>query len=1005
MKRHHLRLLFLLALAFPHFGLAQISASQANTDTATANQHFYRGISLTKAAEYDSANFYFAKARTIYETRATQFADSLSWAAYVLCSNFIGDNLRMKGEYKNALIPLHQALAIGKQELGEGHAYVADTYNHFGNVSALQADFDTAIEYFNKSLAIHRQLHGEDHPAVARAYNNLGNAVGDKGDLDKASEYYAKALRLRHKLFGENHRQVATTYSNIATVDHVKGDYDKALEGFNQAKAIWSQTLGENHPQVALCFLNIGIIHYERGEYPQALASHTKALELFKKGHGENSFDAGDSYGNLGKVHAAMGNYGEAVALFDKSLAILQQQVGENHPQVALCYNNLGDVYYRQGKYDQAIAFHQKDLSIQQKIHGAQHWDLAQAYQDMGRCHFARNDLDRALKDYQQSLLALVPGFVGTDVYLNPAIGRSIYDAKLLTSLLLKAEAFARLYTTRSHDMKDLDMSLSTYSLASDLIDKTRSSYRGEGSKLFLGKEAARIYGKAVQASLLAYAASHNAEYRYRAFTFAEKSKASVLLGALQESRARQFAGMPALLLEREKDLRVGLAFYDTEIEKEKLKIKGRDEARLQEFEKRYWGHKREYDKLVARMETSYPRYFDLKYRTQVAAVADLQKALDEQTAVLEYFVSDSMIFAFAVTKTGFDVVSINRDSALNAAVSELAGSFKSVSGKAAYVLIAAQFHGLLIKPFASQISNCPRWVIIPDGDLYQIPFEALLTASVGSASHVEHGALPYLIKQREISYHFSATLYLKNRREAGQKTNASSFAGFAPVFSATLGNGHLPDHTFRDFSGTPPDSLEHLITRDGKNLLELPYSETELQNIFDALSHRGRVFLHEEASEDNFKRSVKGYRYVHVATHGVIVNDNPKLSNLAFSQPKERNAAEDGILYAGEIYNLDLKADLLVLSACQTGAGKVVKGEGLMALTRGFLYSGARNIVASLWKVYDEHTSRLMVEFYREVAAGKSYSPALREAKLKMIANPETAAPQSWAGFVLLGR
>jgi CHAT domain-containing protein len=367
--------------------------------------------------------------------------------------------------------------------------------------------------------------------------------------------------------------------------------------------------------------------------------------------------------------------------------------------------------------------------------------------------------------------------------------------------------------------------------------------------------------------------------------------------------------------------------------------------------------------------------------------------------------VSDSAIFAFAITNSGFEVVTIAKDSAFNAATRKLADSFRSVTGKAAYLQAAAQCYNLLIKPFESQISSRRRWIIIPDGDLYQIPFEALLTASVAPSADSDYGAWPYVIKQHEITYHFSATLFLKSRRESAAQNYATSFAGFAPVFSAARGNGKLPAAKSRDFFNLQPDSLEHLITRDGKNLEELPHSETELQDIFSTLSHRGRVFLHEAATEENFKRNIKGVKYVHVATHGVIVNDHPKLSNLAFSQAHEQNAIEDGILYSGEIYNLDLDADLLVLSACQTGAGKIVKGEGLMALTRGFFYSGARNIIASLWKVPDRDTSELMVELYRQIGAGNSYSAALRAAKLKMIANPQTAMPQSWAGFVLLGR
>jgi CHAT domain-containing protein len=311
----------------------------------------------------------------------------------------------------------------------------------------------------------------------------------------------------------------------------------------------------------------------------------------------------------------------------------------------------------------------------------------------------------------------------------------------------------------------------------------------------------------------------------------------------------------------------------------------------------------------------------------------------------------------------------------------------------------------MLVQPLASRIADKTKWVIIPDGKLHQIPFEALLTETVPPPSAADYRTLPYLIKQHEISYHYSATLFLKSLMEPARASYANLFVGFAPVFSETAKNGALFQLQLPEFTVARPDAHRYLVTRDGKTLEELKYSAQELRDILAVFLNHGRNFLYQEASEENFKKTVKGSKYVHVATHGFINSENPKLSNLAFSQPQDNTAKEDGILFSGETYNLDLNADLLVLSACQTGVGKLVKGEGLMALTRGFLYSGARNIIASLWKVYDQHTSLLMVEMYRQIAAGKSYSAALREAKLKMIANPETAGPQSWAGFVLIGR
>jgi CHAT domain-containing protein len=263
---------------------------------------------------------------------------------------------------------------------------------------------------------------------------------------------------------------------------------------------------------------------------------------------------------------------------------------------------------------------------------------------------------------------------------------------------------------------------------------------------------------------------------------------------------------------------------------------------------------------------------------------------------------------------------------------------------------------------------------------------------------------LNYVFRRHEISYHFSSTLFLRSRKAQIADRYSNTFVGFAPVFGKSM-PGAQSVVELPDLAIARPDALLYPVKREGAALEELKYSEQELRDILATFFNLGRTYIYQEASEENFKKNINGYKYVHVATHGFIDNENPKLSNLTFSPPKDSTATQDGVLFSNETYNLDLNADLLVLSACQTGTGKLVRGEGLMALTRGFLYSGARNIVASLWKVYDEHTSRLMVEMYRQIAAGKTYSAALREAKVKMIANEETAAPQSWAGFVLIGR
>jgi CHAT domain-containing protein len=216
------------------------------------------------------------------------------------------------------------------------------------------------------------------------------------------------------------------------------------------------------------------------------------------------------------------------------------------------------------------------------------------------------------------------------------------------------------------------------------------------------------------------------------------------------------------------------------------------------------------------------------------------------------------------------------------------------------------------------------------------------------------------------------------------------------------------------DFLSADSDDLLRSLTIDGKKFDELKHSEWEIKDIIELFADKsndknGTAYFYSDATEDAFKKNVGKYRIVHMATHSFINESHPDISGIIFAQPLSKEygntgVSEDGILYAGETYNLDLNADLVVLSSCESGLGKLIRGEGMMALTRGFLYSGANNIIFSLWKIPDKHTSELMVEFYSQMLSGKNYAESLRKAKLKLMESELTARPRSWAGFIMIG-
>jgi CHAT domain-containing protein len=301
---------------------------------------------------------------------------------------------------------------------------------------------------------------------------------------------------------------------------------------------------------------------------------------------------------------------------------------------------------------------------------------------------------------------------------------------------------------------------------------------------------------------------------------------------------------------------------------------------------------------------------------------------------------------------------------------------------------------------------------IIPQNLLYKIPFEVLFT-SVQNKNQTDYSLFDYLIKAHDVSYHYSASLYAsKNLIENNDlRTNRSDslnmFIGFAPVFPDNEVSGYTLTSNHLSLLKDQEDLLRS-VTLNGKKFNELIYSEWEVRSIIELFENNISVnksagYFYSNATEKAFKENIKDFKLIHIASHSFINETNPQISGIVFAQHGTL-VEDDGILYAEETYNLDLNAELVVLSSCESGLGKLVNSEGMMALTRGFLYSGAKNIIFSLWKVSDKHTSKLMVELYRQRLSGKTYSESLRLAKLGLIKNEILARPRAWAGFLMIG-
>lgn len=1025
--RPHRARVFILLLSISLFLTGENIFAQTAPDTVVAGEYFATAEDLARQAHYDSSNVYYEKSAKIYERAALRENDAGLWEKHIRCYNGLGVNFRRQGFYGLSLTYLNQALRVGLDKLGSQSLTVAACYQGIGVVYSVEGEFAKALEFYHKSLQIKRQAAGEEHRSVAISYNSIGNVYRAKGDYERALEYYHKALGIAIKISGSEDPAVAAFYFNIGVACYDRGDYERALEYFLKSLSIELQTLGEEHPSIAAGYNNIANVYHDKGDTGKALEYHRKALALRLRTLGEEHTDVAESYFNLARSYAAQGDYSGALEYHHKALSIERKAVGEEHYWIAESYFQIGNVYFAEGSFDSALEYYHKALALQHRTLGERHPEVALTHQQIGKVYQERGDTRQALAYYHKTFTILVPGFNDKDIRVNPPLENCTHPRYLLSSLVLKAGALEELSRQPSGGPASpagrgetglIQLSLTTWKLASRLTDEIRRAYQSEGSKLLLSRETAGIYRKGIQTASKLYNISGERRYSEEIFQLMEQGKAAVLQEALQESQARQFAGIPDSLLERERELRINLAYYRTQIEKEsEMKEAGQDAGKLSGFQKRLFALNREYEQLTARFESEFPQYYNLKYRTRIASIAELQSVLGQRSAILSYFIGDGAIYIAAITGDAFNVSAAPIDSTFGETVETFYKSLKTVD-KEDYLRSAAVLYQKLLQPVEKYLAGKKRLIIIPGDILYYVPFEALLAGDSSRSGTVDFTGLDYLVRRYEISYHYSATLFLEQQRSAAAlRQPVSGFIGFAPVF-ADKNRGI--NSWLADVSGYIESLLDYRsITVDGRHFKELKYSEEEVKDIAGMFRNRNAGaagYFHGQASEENFKDNAGRYRYIHVATHGLLNEENPALSGLIFSGAQGSPAVEDGILYSAETYNLDLNADLVVLSSCESGIGKLVKGEGLMALTRGFLYSGAKNVIHSLWKVSDKETRRLMAELYRNILhpcekypcegsqPSQGYSAALRAAKLSLIAKETTAFPASWSSFVLVG-
>jgi CHAT domain-containing protein/Tfp pilus assembly protein PilF len=871
--------------------------------------------SLFQAGDYETAAVNYEKVALVYKV--------LDKNKYISFENKVADCQAREGRLEDATVLAERILNECSSEDQK-----AELWNTIGLINLNKGKYDLALQFFGKALSHYMGQSGKPE-TIAFCYNNIGLTNWATGNNQLALEHLSEALNLRRNTYGENHPSVAASYNNIGLV-YSEHDPEAALENYEKALKIYSGIYQASHPLIASTLNNIGIIQRKKKDYAGSIETFKKCLEIRTK-----IFNA-------------------------------------DHPNIAFIYSNIGQSFFENSEYDSAIAYQNKALTIYIKNYGDKHPEIAHTYNLLGTIYEKEKKYNIALDNFQKAVCANISDFNVTDIKINPSINNYYNSDLLLMSLLLKSRTLESRHYDKTLKLADLELSLKTLELCDSLISRIRQFRTSKNDKISLGRTAAEIYEDAVSIAVeLSQLTLKKNYYLAKAFAFSEKNKSAVLLEAIADAQAKSFSGIPDSLLEKEKDLKAEIALYEQKLAE---RFSPEEEKSLRT---KLFTVNRMYEQFTKSLEKNYPEYFNLKYNNSAISIDSVRRVLDKETLLISYFLAENRkrIYAFRLSKNRLEVSNMPKNDLLEKQIKGLRNAIRHRTDQS-YINFAHQLYKELMPAVNPKIK---KLVIIPEGGLGTVPFEALLAKEVKS-KEVNFTTLPYLINKFYISYNYSASLFAQVTKESmAAKAVPLSVFLCAPV-------------TF--------DSSDHLKPLYG--------SEAEVRNIDSIISIRGyktSVYLKQDANEEVVKSpELSRYKYLHFATHGVVDEEKPELSKIYLTATHD----EDGDLYSGEIYNLNIKADLVTLSACETGLGMVSKGEGIIGLTRALLYAGSNNVFVSLWSVSDRSTSELMTNFYKNLLDSQhktNYAAAIKTSKLKLIGDGKFSHPYFWAPFILIGK
>lgn len=757
--------------------------------------------------------------------------------------------------------------------------------------------------------------------------------------------------------------------------------FDSALNYYRQAEKI-KDTYANPLNESQRLYNRLGAMYYETGNYKQARNYFEKAIAVLNT---ENNMDEGllaNYQINIAALQIKLEEYEEAKEMYEK---VLKTGIYDNE-----VYHNLAIINLKEEKYNEALKclnnvhYTNNKKKIELLYNKSMSWSglnnidsstfyLTAAINENKKWYNNRksisfglllkykadleskaNNYEAALNNYHLAIIQFDKDFNKSDSSKNPEDFSGVFSyINLFNTLVAKADIFQKIYG-RDKNIKALQNALETYHSAFKLADYVEKTYDTDEARLFLGKIKYTVHSRPIDISLHLYELTKDKKYIEEAWNFDQRNKASLLSLNLQESEWKSNLAIKNEILLEESNLKRSIS---------RLVLRTQnitDSLLLTDLYSNIRDKEIELGKIQTKINSS-PEWQSINAGNEIPQLKDIQKELDKSTAILSFHLSDTRLLIFCITASSINFEYPKLSNELFSNIKLFRNAVQHTKPGLAYDGDNASqiLHQLLIDPIQNKITHTKNLIIIPDDELHYLPFEAFQD---------KNGQ--YLIENYAIQYLYSASLFKKNR----YTIDYSEVLAFAP-----FANKEMTDSNKVVFK-------------------KLPYSYEEIKKV------TGEIFVDAAATKNNFLSYSNKYPVLHFATHAAVDNNTPDQSYIAF-YPSDN----DYLLYTTEIYNLDLDSThLVILSACETGTGQLVKGEGLMSLSRAFAYAGCPNIITSLWNAEDKSTSFITQQLYHYLKKGYTKSQALQKAKIELLKSkdisPSLKQPNYWAHLILIG-